>query len=85
MAKWAEPWPQYWSSEDDEDDDGWMPIESAPRDGSDFLAFDGDFIEVCKFVDGKLLLSWSGDPFSTSSNIDCDATHWQPLPAPPRK
>jgi len=62
----------------------WQPIETAPKDGTHFLAYDGEYIQVCKFMKtGMLAMVWDGEPFSTDENTDCDATHWMPLPEPP--
>lgn len=37
----------------------WQPIETAPKDGTGFIAWDGAFMEVCKFLaNGKLVLAW---------------------------
>jgi len=63
----------------------WQPIETAPKDGTEFLAWyppdDGDdgffdiadWIEMPKFVNAD---SW------TRGGLD--PTHWMPLPEPPR-
>ena len=74
----------------------WQPIESAPRDGSPFLIWDGRELGV-----GMILpKSYAGIPFASMraawiSDRDedwniylggkevTDATHWMPLPAPP--
>jgi hypothetical protein len=62
----------------------WQPIETAPRDGTQFLAFDGFFMEVVRFdVNNRLITAWSGDLFSADVDVHCDATHWMPLPSPP--
>jgi hypothetical protein len=62
--------------------EGWMPIETAPKDGARFLTFhdrlDGDF--------NVAMAWWSGDRLEghgwsyASWNMP---THWMPLPAPP--
>ena len=61
----------------------WQPIETAPKDGTEFLAWDGLMIETCWFKDGVLLASWDNQRFSCDTDVDCDATHWMPLPEPP--
>lgn len=74
---------------------GWMPIETAPKDGRDILGFVPSDI----FPEGKVvILSWreddnvhefawldhSYDDFSTGwASTPYDPTHWMPLPAPP--
>lgn len=67
----------------------WMPIETAPRDGTEFQAWvepliaDGYWIPVCKFEspshkNPKAYLFESREYISMRG-----ATHWMPLPAPP--
>jgi len=60
---------------------GWLPIESAPKDGSGFLAFiNKDWIEG---------MFWNGKAWSYLSDGDItpsgrsQPTYWQPLPPPP--
>lgn len=73
----------------------WRPIESAPRDGTEFLAFKaGSVFTACaalynNFVPaegGGFALSGQREGWSrieTSAVLPTDPTHWQPLPAPP--
>ena len=61
----------------------WQPIETAPRNMAKFLAFSGQFIEVCLFLEDVLVLAWNHEAFSGYDGIVWDATHWMPLPAPP--
>jgi hypothetical protein len=60
--------------------DGWLPIESAPRDGTlmlCYLPYNGGFItQTYWHVDGR-----EGVWFDESGEI-CP-THWRPLPTPP--
>ena len=55
--------------------DGWLPIESAPKDES-----------VLLFSPGKNISDDPAEPYdirvSTTRNW-CWATHWRPLPSPP--
>jgi hypothetical protein len=64
--------------------DGWQTIDSAPKDGTEFLAgwLDRDTITKATFTgDGRLVdvEDWSG---WISGG---EPTHWHPLPAPPVK
>lgn len=61
----------------------WQPIETAPKDGTEFLAIhnfgegDGTYW-VLYWADGRMECVSSGD------NIDF-CTHWRPLPAAPKR
>lgn len=62
--------------------EGWRPIETAPKDGTDILACDEDGQYVARWAayaggNPRWRLWWNGDP-------NDDLTHWQPLPAPPQ-
>lgn len=60
---------------------GWRPIESAPKDGSEFLAVrsNGSGYEVARWSEAEELF------FDTSSQFIVPEwlSHWQPLPSPP--
>ena len=59
-------------------DQGWQPKESAPKDGSYFMAYDA--------VYGHLLttLHWRGDEFITDADLWSGRfTHWMRLPLRP--
>lgn len=63
------------------DGDDWQPIETAPRDGTWFLAYSPDGITLG-------VARWHGGGWADSSDPydDCHEwrlTHWQPLPTPP--
>lgn len=58
----------------------WQPIETAPKDGTEIIIWDGSsiFIATYVFTDDTGKMKWfpSGMPFVV-------ATHWMPLPSPP--
>lgn len=64
--------------------EGWLPIESAPKDETLFLAYcpaDEDF------PDGRMMI-WKGSIFAfqknpTPNHLQFPATHWRPLPSAP--
>jgi hypothetical protein len=53
---------------------GWQPIETAPRDGTDFLCWDELSCDVVRY--------FGEDPEMMWFNGDCfvEPTHWMPLP-----
>jgi len=70
--------------------DGWMPIETAPKDGTRVLlypggAFTARWSEECQFGQFKTAPGWQifecEDPYY--SVAEDEPTHWRPLPAPP--
>ena len=60
--------------------DGWLDIESAPKDGSRFLITDGINVGYVYFKNGFLYAGVSNERVSNYKS-----THWQPLPTPPKK
>ncbi len=54
--------------------DGWLPIETAPKDGSEFLAYQGGRYFNCWCIAGCWTDDAESDPFPT---------HWRPLPSVP--
>lgn len=65
----------------------WMPIESAPKDGTKFLAWrDHEVAEayVIQRDDGEV---WTFGRTSAHVSVfpSNKPTHWQPLPAPPKE
>ncbi len=63
---------------------GWMPIESAPKDATWIVLGVVGRNEIMLGYWHRLFQAWWGQ---TSANGDFrqwqHATHWQPLPAPP--
>jgi hypothetical protein len=63
---------------------GWNPISTAPRDGTEIWAYNGEQVRM-RWEDGD---PWSGWLYGdeTLNDIDPDPeqpTHWQPLPPAP--
>src|SRR5690606_36923841 len=65
-------------------DDGWQPIETAPRDGTDVLLWDGEEIFVGYWSDSIWVSpgAWVKEEHR-SDTVTYLPTHWQPLPAAP--
>jgi hypothetical protein len=58
----------------------WQPIETAPRDGAKFLAWDGEELLIAWRYEGR----WIYDQEMESPYLThWGPTHWQPLPIPP--
>lgn len=58
----------------------WKPIESAPRDGTRFLAWCPHVGRVIMRINGPHRETWAIDP---SGRLGCYPSHWLPLPLPP--
>ncbi len=68
----------------------WMPIETAPKDGTLYLATDGDGFEVLNQPPQHYPGVWRFDQRRQrwSGGITGSAyehTHWTPLPQPPKE
>ncbi|WP_143014562.1 DUF551 domain-containing protein [Pseudoxanthomonas sp. CF125] len=73
--------------------DEWLPIESAPRDGSYFLGIKAGFIAGVAHWDDELnqFLTTEPDDYAEYAHYEAyldvsgpwEPTHWQPLPTPP--
>jgi hypothetical protein len=57
----------------------WQPIETAPKDGSPVLAFDGEDIAVVTYYHASDTLGW----WEVIYDVEFDPTHWMPLPPAP--
>ena len=66
---------------DDLPANAWQPIETAPRDGTKFLAWDGDELLIVWWCDGGRWISDNLQQFHPGEHEN--PTHWQPLPSPP--
>jgi hypothetical protein len=60
----------------------WQPIETAPKDGTEILAWDGSVRTTAVWwVPGK---QWSlVSPGEYAEDSEVWPTHWMPLPEPP--
>jgi hypothetical protein len=67
----------------------WLPIESAPRDGTHIiLGFAGSHSEEGYWMGDKSRNYWKKTGwYATDDDVLCERpkspTHWMPLPAPP--
>ncbi|NSY95783.1 DUF551 domain-containing protein [Agrobacterium tumefaciens] len=66
---------------------GWQPIETAPKDGTTFIAVMAEAYRpratLCKLKDGKFLSPSQGEKFVVPGWNQWFPTHWMPLPTPP--
>ena len=67
---------------------GWKPIESAPTDGTFYLACDNESRWVENFPDGHYAGTWHWSDSRQqwrghSHDDDREATHWMPIPPAP--
>ena len=60
----------------------WQLIETAPRDGTEFLAWDGSGYHVVYSHEFELS---NGNHAWFNGDVYVKPTHWQPLPDPPEK
>lgn len=61
----------------------WMPIETAPKDGTRILISSPTDGVLSSHFDGG---NWQGRPWRPVRSAEYEAskpTHWMPLPAPP--
>lgn len=59
----------------------WRPIETAPKDGTPFLAFVPD--DTFSPITGIEVYWWEDGLTTSGPNPPVAPTHWHPLPAPP--
>jgi hypothetical protein len=80
-------------------DDGWQPIETAPRDGRELLMTDGLSVRVCYpkifprplnyqtdlsiSMPGDIWEYFRDDVYAPGHTWSLLPTHWRALPAPP--
>lgn len=70
----------------------WKPIETAPKDASEVLVTDGQYIWLARWRDGKGTgiygSGWDAgdtDSYGDTIFIYGTLTHWQPLPPLPEQ
>lgn len=57
----------------------WQPIETAPKDGTEVIAYDdGVYISHWYVTNPQIFGWWAGDAGGINP------THWMPLPTPPK-
>lgn len=65
----------------------WQPIETAPKDGTEILAFDpvADKCDVCYMQRSRIWSTQSDGEYGPDDDEfqATRATHWMPLPKPP--
>lgn len=57
---------------------GWQPIETAPKDGTEILTWDGQDAKILRWALGR----W--DDWGEMPGALLPPTHWMPLPEPPK-
>jgi len=64
--------------------EGWLPIETAPKNGAEIWAYNGEQVRM-KWIEGECyaLWIWADDLLSDADPNPEQPTHWQPLPAAP--
>lgn len=69
----------------------WQPIETAPKDGAWFSAWDGSEVFPCCWGDWFGQAGWcygdctyGGTLYEGLNLADIQPTHWMPLPEPPK-
>ena len=63
----------------------WKPIDSAPTDGTVFMAYDKEW-KTNEYGEFPFLFVYMEDDLSWAMTVDgfiCHPTHWMPLPEPP--
>lgn len=67
----------------------WLPIATAPKDGTRILAYG---LLGFESVPGVGTVRWDGDRWVLDPNepteylpVSCDITHWMRLPPPPKE
>lgn len=64
--------------------DGWQPIETAPIDGRAILLAVGNLIGSGRFRQINAMIPSKSYFFFDGAYLPSGATHWMPLPEPPK-
>jgi len=63
----------------------WQPIDTAPKDGTEILAVDGDVYAVVRWCAFAEPPQWRDHAGLGAGGIDpFEPTHWMPLPEAPK-
>ena len=63
----------------------WQPIETAPKDGTKVLIFDGEEIFLASYKNYcGTMPTWQPEYAEVPMFEDDMPSHWMPLPAPPK-
>jgi len=61
----------------------WFPISTAPKDGTQILAWEADEAGLTEPGGFYTLVCWNGHCFCDYEGYGQDSTHWMPLPGGP--
>ena len=64
----------------------WQPIETAPKDGTRFLAWDPGYKHIWQHhhcIEWRVTDPWSGRQMWSWAGTGRTPSHWAPLPDPP--
>lgn len=66
--------------------DCWQPIETAPKDGTEVWAFNGEQARM-RWIEGPgyALWVWVDELLEDADPSPDQPTHWQPIPAAPKQ
>lgn len=63
---------------------GWQPIETAPKDGTEILMVQADgYLQVGEWAAWMQTPCWVIIDSQAGGVIEAEPTHWMPLPTPP--
>lgn len=62
----------------------WMPIETAPKDGSRIITYDGSEVRENRWFNFDVTGCFPGSDAYCRWHPQESPTHWMPLPEPPQ-